>query len=232
MSDALLFAALFATFGVLGGSYAGGPDARARSSSCRWSRSIPRSCWSPRSPTALPCSRWQAGRRRCSLAGWSITALLGAASSGSSCYEFAHLIAEGATPQRSGFLSAFFTLVSTHGLHVTVGIIWIGVMLVQLAQARADRRQPPPPAVPQHVLALPRRRLDRRIHLRLPAGNDAMSAATRPRHAAHGRRAMGTARSESYLIGFALSAVLTAIPFWLVMTGALGSRGRDRRGDR
>ena len=38
----------------------------------------------------------------------------------------------GATPQRSGFLSAFFTLVGTHGLHVTFGVIWIAVMLVQV----------------------------------------------------------------------------------------------------
>ena len=44
------------------------------------------------------------------------------------------LIGEGATPQRSGFLSAFFTLVGTHGLHVTVGIIWIGIMLVQVGR--------------------------------------------------------------------------------------------------
>jgi cytochrome o ubiquinol oxidase subunit 3 len=38
------------------------------------------------------------------------------------------------TPQRSGYLSGFFTLVGTHGLHVTFGVVWIGVMLVQLGQ--------------------------------------------------------------------------------------------------
>ena len=61
-------------------------------------------------------------------------ALLGAAFVGVELYEFATLIGEGATPQRSAFLSAFFTLVATHGLHVTVGIVWIGVMLAQLSQ--------------------------------------------------------------------------------------------------
>ena len=47
-------------------------------------------------------------------------------------FEFSKLIAEGATPQRSGFLSGFYTLVGTHGLHVTVGIVWIFIMMVQV----------------------------------------------------------------------------------------------------
>ncbi len=42
-------------------------------------------------------------------------------------YEFHHLIAEGYGPQESAFLSAFFTLVGTHGLHVTFGLIWMAV---------------------------------------------------------------------------------------------------------
>ena len=47
-------------------------------------------------------------------------------------YEFAHLIHEGAGPQRSGFLSAFFALVGTHGLHVTFGIVWLIVLMAQV----------------------------------------------------------------------------------------------------
>ena len=47
-------------------------------------------------------------------------------------YEFSHLVAEGAGPQRSAFLSGFFTLVGTHGLHVTVGLLWLGTMMAQL----------------------------------------------------------------------------------------------------
>src|SRR5690606_27332010 len=46
--------------------------------------------------------------------------------------EFSGMIAEGAGPDRSGFLSAFFALVGTHGLHVSIGIIWIFVMIGQV----------------------------------------------------------------------------------------------------
>lgn len=49
-------------------------------------------------------------------------------------YEFHHLIAEGYGPDRSAFLSGFFTLVGTHGLHVTSGLIWILVMMVQVSR--------------------------------------------------------------------------------------------------
>ena len=47
-------------------------------------------------------------------------------------YEFLHLIHEGAGPQRSAFLSAFFALVGTHGLHVTFGTIWLITLVFQL----------------------------------------------------------------------------------------------------
>jgi cytochrome o ubiquinol oxidase subunit III len=47
-------------------------------------------------------------------------------------YEFSHLIGEGAGPERSAFLSSFFTLVGTHGLHVTAGLLWLGTMMAQL----------------------------------------------------------------------------------------------------
>ena len=46
--------------------------------------------------------------------------------------EFSHLIAEGAGPSRSAFLSSFFTLVGTHGLHVTLGLVWMVVLAVQI----------------------------------------------------------------------------------------------------
>jgi cytochrome o ubiquinol oxidase subunit 3 len=58
--------------------------------------------------------------------------------------EFAGMIAIGATPQRSAFLSAFFTLVGCHGLHVTAGLIWLAVMMAQVAakgfRASVERR--------------------------------------------------------------------------------------------
>ena len=62
----------------------------------------------------------------------AITGLFGAAFVGIELYEFAHLIHEGATPQRSAFLSSFFVLVGTHGLHVTFGIVWLVTLMVQV----------------------------------------------------------------------------------------------------
>ncbi|WP_275286221.1 cytochrome o ubiquinol oxidase subunit III [Halomonas elongata] len=64
----------------------------------------------------------------------AVTFLLGAGFIGLELYEFQHLIHLGFGPDRSAFLSAFFTLVGTHGLHVIFGLIWILVMLVQLQQ--------------------------------------------------------------------------------------------------
>ena len=71
----------------------------------------------------------------------AITGLFGAGFLGIELYEFAHLIHEGAAPQRSAFLSSFFALVGTHGLHVTFGIVWLVTLMVQVAQARPDRRR-------------------------------------------------------------------------------------------
>ncbi|KJZ16961.1 MULTISPECIES: cytochrome o ubiquinol oxidase subunit III [unclassified Halomonas] len=67
-----------------------------------------------------------------------ITFLLGAAFVALELYEFRHLIHEGFGPDRSGFLSAFFLLVGTHGLHVTAGLIWILVMMIQVKQRGLD----------------------------------------------------------------------------------------------
>jgi len=67
--------------------------------------------------------------------GWlAITGMFGLAFLSIELYEFAHLIHEGATPQRSAFLSSFFTLVGTHGLHVTFGTIWLVTLMVQVGK--------------------------------------------------------------------------------------------------
>lgn len=133
MSDALIFASLFAMFGVVSTSYAGGPVPREifdlplvalntallLASSITFGEAMPHMAAGRVGPTRI----WLA-----------ITGLLGAAFVGVELYEFGNLIAEGAGPQRSAFLSAFFTLVGTHGAHVTVGLIWIAVILVQLGR--------------------------------------------------------------------------------------------------
>ena len=133
MSDALIFATLFATYGVLSTSYAGGPAPRqifelptvAVNTAMLLFSSI---------TYGMATIDMEAGRTRAVQAWLAVTALFGLAFVGIELHEFAGLIAQGATPQRSAFLSGFFALVGTHGLHVSFGLIWIGVMLVQVGQ--------------------------------------------------------------------------------------------------
>ena len=74
------------------------------------------------------------GRVRSTQLWLALTGLFGLAFIGIELHEFHELIAKGATPQRSGFLSAFFTLVGTHGLHVTFGLIWLVTLMVQVGR--------------------------------------------------------------------------------------------------
>jgi cytochrome o ubiquinol oxidase subunit III len=133
MSDALLFATIFATFGVLSSSFAGGPGPREL-----FDLGLVAANTAILLISALTCGlamiSLQSGRLGATRGWLVVTALLGVAFVGVELHEFGELIAEGATPQRSGYLSAFFTLVGTHGLHVTFGVVWIAVMLVQLGQ--------------------------------------------------------------------------------------------------
>ena len=132
MSDCLIFAMLFAVYGVIGGNYAAGPGPQdlfdlnlvAINTAMLLFSSITYGF------AMLAMDRKAKGQTLMWLA---ITGLFGAAFLGIELYEFAHLIHEGATPQRSGFLSAFFILVGTHGLHVTFGIIWLVVLMVQVS---------------------------------------------------------------------------------------------------
>ncbi|WP_414475377.1 cytochrome o ubiquinol oxidase subunit III [Microvirga sp. M2] len=133
MGDSLIFAVLFATFGVLGRSYAAGPsgadlfDLRlvAVNTGLLLLSSI---------TYGFAMLEMDKERVAKTLAWLAVTGLLGAAFLGIELYEFAHLISEGATPQRSAFLSSFFTLVGTHGLHVTFGIVWLVTLMVQVRQ--------------------------------------------------------------------------------------------------
>ncbi len=72
---------------------------------------------------------------RSAVLGWlAVTFLLGAGFIFLEVREFLGLIRQGAGPQRSAFLSAFFTLVGTHGTHVTVGTIWILTLMFQVGK--------------------------------------------------------------------------------------------------
>jgi cytochrome o ubiquinol oxidase subunit 3 len=76
----------------------------------------------------------QAGRKDQVMLWLGITFLLGAAFIGMEINEFHHLIVEGAGPSRSAFLSSFFTLVGTHGLHVASGMVWMLVLMWQVSK--------------------------------------------------------------------------------------------------
>jgi cytochrome o ubiquinol oxidase subunit 3 len=133
MSDCLVFACLFAAYGVLGRNYAGGPTGAelfelpvvAVNTSLLLLSSI---------TYGFAVLEMQRNRVRPVLAWLAITGLLGAGFIGLELNEFAHLIADGAGPQRSAFLSSFFTLVGTHGLHVTFGIVWLITLMVQVGR--------------------------------------------------------------------------------------------------
>ncbi len=133
MSDCLIFACLFATYAVPGTAYAAGPSPRdlfdlplvALNTSMLLLSSITYgfAMLSMAKNDVRSVQIWLA-----------ITGLFGLAFLGIELYEFWHLIHEGATPQRSAFLSAFFTLVGTHGLHVTFGLVWLVTLMVQINQ--------------------------------------------------------------------------------------------------
>ncbi|RYF00258.1 MAG: cytochrome o ubiquinol oxidase subunit III, partial [Comamonadaceae bacterium] len=133
MSDCLIFAALFATYGVLGRSYAAGPTGAqlfdlglvAINTAFLLLSSI---------TFGFAMLRKQKNDVKGTLVWLAVTGLFGLCFLGLELYEFHHLIEQGAGPQRSAFLSAFFTLVGTHGLHVTFGLIWLVVLMVQISK--------------------------------------------------------------------------------------------------
>ena len=132
MSDLIVFAALFATYLVMVNSTAGGPAGRELFHLPGvLLETVLLLCSS--AAYGLAMVAMQQGDARKVLAGLGAAFLLGLGFVALEAVEFSSLIAEGATPQRSGFLSAFFTLVGTHGLHVSFGLLWMAVMMVQAA---------------------------------------------------------------------------------------------------
>ncbi len=143
MSDCLVFACLFAIYGVLGRSYAAGPSGAdlfdlplvALNTSLLLVSSI---------TYGFAMIEMQRSRVKATMIWLVMTGLLGAGFIGIELSEFAHLIHEGNGPQRSAFLSSFFALVATHGLHVTFGIVWLITLMAQVGKhgfIAANRRR-------------------------------------------------------------------------------------------
>ena len=133
MTDCLLFASLFATYAVLFMNTAGsvsGKDifeldfvlvetAVLLTSSSTYG-------------FAMVCAR--NANKGGTLLWLLLTFAMGAVFISMEVYEFHHLIIEGEGPQTSAFLTAFFTLVGTHGLHVTAGLVWMFIMMIEVAK--------------------------------------------------------------------------------------------------
>jgi cytochrome o ubiquinol oxidase subunit III len=143
LSDIIMFSALFAAYAVLVHATAGGPTGAQLFNQV--SVALETACLLVSSYTCGLMSLAVSSRRHAATyLGALVTFVLGAAFLGLEIREFANMIAQGATPQRSAFLSAFFALVGCHGLHVTIGLIWLAVMMAQVAvkgfRANVQRR--------------------------------------------------------------------------------------------
>lgn len=133
MSDCILFAVLFATYAVLGHRYAGGPTSGdifdlggvLAETLCLLVSSF---------TYGLGVLALHAGKKNRLLMWLAVTFVLGAAFVVLEVNEFVGLAMEGNGPGRSAFLSAFFTLVSTHGLHVTTGLLWMFVVMAKVVR--------------------------------------------------------------------------------------------------
>ena len=128
MSDLLIFSVLFATFAVLSNATAGGPSGKELFDLSFVLVETMLLLFS--SVTfGMAMLNMHAGKRNKVIAWLGVTFMFGAGFIAMEIYEFHHLISIGAGPQRSAYLSAFFTLIGTHGLHVTFGLIWIVIMM-------------------------------------------------------------------------------------------------------
>jgi cytochrome o ubiquinol oxidase subunit 3 len=143
MSDCLVFACLFAAYAVLGRNYAAGVTGAeifdlplvAVNTSLLLISSI---------TFGFSMLEMQKKNMRATLIWLAITGVLGAGFISLELKEFIHLILEGNGPNRSGFLTSFFSLVGTHGLHVTFGIVWLITLITQLSKhgfTEANRRR-------------------------------------------------------------------------------------------
>jgi cytochrome o ubiquinol oxidase subunit 3 len=131
LSDMVLFSALFATYASLVGATDGGPTTHQL-----FHRGLVAVETGALLLSSFVCGLAIIAAKQKNML-WTqalllATGLLGLVFLGIEIYEFSSMIAEGAPPQRSAFLSSFFTLVGCHGVHVTAGLLWLGTMMAQI----------------------------------------------------------------------------------------------------
>jgi cytochrome o ubiquinol oxidase subunit 3 len=131
LSDIVMFSCLFAAYAVLQTATAGGPAGRDLFQPANIA--IETALLLLSSFTAgLSAVALEARRQLWTQAALAVTGLLGLGFLLLEAHDFAGMVAQGAGPQRSAFLSSFFAVVGCHGLHVTAGLLWLGTMMAQL----------------------------------------------------------------------------------------------------
>lgn len=138
MTDCVLFASLFAVYAVLHRNPNGGPPSQVL-------YNLP---YALAETLILLTSSFTCGlavlaaqrRNKQMVQFWfGLTMLLGLSFLGLELHEFRDLVLQGNSWRRSGFLTSFFTLVGTHGIHITSGLIWMSVMMVQISRKGLTR---------------------------------------------------------------------------------------------
>lgn len=130
MSDCILFACLFATYAVLVNATAGGPSGRDIFN-LKFILVDTLLLLISAITYGMGMVNMKAGKLGIMNIWLFLTFLLGLGFIVMEFYEFHDLIIEGFSPKRSAFLSSFFALISTHAIHVSVGLIWIAIMIIQ-----------------------------------------------------------------------------------------------------
>lgn len=133
MTDCVLFASLFATFAVLRNNTYGGPGG-AELFSLSFVLAETLILLTSSFTCGLGILAARQGKKDLVFKLFGVTFILGLAFLGLELHEFSHLYSEGNSWRRSGFLSAFFTLVGTHGAHISVGLLWMATMMYRVRQ--------------------------------------------------------------------------------------------------
>ncbi len=131
LSDLVLFSTIFAAFAVVGHHYAGGPTGKDLFN-LPYTLGETLFLLFSSATYGLAMLAMEGNRRNLVLVWLLVTFLFGLGFITMEVSEFYHLIRAGDGPSRSAFLSAFFTLVGTHGAHVSTGLLWMAVMMVQV----------------------------------------------------------------------------------------------------